>query len=62
MIFAPTLSRQERAVVGRLQVLGLDGERCIKPRHDFRDELRHRLVTEAGARTGSGEGLTLAGC
>ena len=47
MIFAPTFSRHERAVVGRLHLLGLDGERVIAPRHQFRGELRDRLMAEA---------------
>ena len=62
MIFAPLYSPRERSVVGRLQLLGLDGERCITPRHEFRAELRARL-TEAARESGhpsGADGLALA--
>ena len=48
MIFAPTYSRHERSLVGRLLLLGLDGERACAPRHEFRDRLRDQLLAEAG--------------
>jgi hypothetical protein len=48
MIFAPTYSRHERSLVGRLRLLGLDGERASTPRHAFRAELRDQLLAEAG--------------
>ena len=47
MIFAPTYSRHERSLVGRLQLLGLDGERACAPRHEFRTRLRDQLLAEA---------------
>ena len=47
MMFAPTCSRHERMVMRRLRVLGL--ERAIRPRHEFRVDLRDRLVAEAAA-------------
>ena len=49
MIFAPTYTRHERAVLRRLRLLGLDRERADRPRHDFRVGLRDRLVAEATA-------------
>ena len=63
MLFAPTLSRHERSVVGKLQLLGLDGERAVAPRHQFREQLRDDLVAAAG-RCGADDcsGLALAGC
>ena len=45
MIFAPTYSRHERMVMRRLRLLGL--ERAVRPRREFRDDLRDRLVAEA---------------
>ena len=54
MIFAASLTSHERSVVGRLHLLGLDGERSVKPRHSFRSELRDRLVAEAGGRRSAG--------
>jgi hypothetical protein len=48
MIFAPTFSKHERSVVGRLQLLGLDGERTVNPRQEFRAGLREQLVAAAG--------------
>lgn len=64
MIFAPTFSRHERSVVGKLQLLGLDGERTVAPRHQFRARLRDDLVAEATEQSGAGDcsGLALAGC
>ena len=50
MIFAQPYSEHERSVVAELQLLGLDGERAIYPRHDFRDELRELLLSEASLR------------
>jgi hypothetical protein len=47
MLFAPPYSRHERLVVGRLHLLGLDGERAVAPRAEFRDGLRDRLLAEA---------------
>lgn len=47
MIFAPPWSGHERRVVADLQLLGLDGDRALFPRHEFREELRNRLVAEA---------------
>jgi hypothetical protein len=51
MIFAQPLTGHERAVIGRLHLLGLDGERVVAPRHSFRAELRDRLVAEAAGRS-----------
>ena len=64
MIFGLKSSRSERSVVTRLQLLGLDGERTIRPRHEFRAELRERLVAEAADRDccGDDHSLALAGC
>ncbi len=63
MIFAPTYTRPERAVVGRLHLLGLDGERDVAPDDDFRVELRSRLVSAARRRPSVDcRGLALAGC
>jgi hypothetical protein len=50
MIFAPSYSRHERTIVRRLRLLGLDHERVNRPRHEFRDGLRDRLMAEATAR------------
>ncbi len=47
MFFAPPYSPRERSVVADLQLLGLDGERAIFPRQEFREELREQLVAEA---------------
>ena len=47
MIFAPTCTRQERTLVGRLRLLGFDAEDAIHPRREFREALRDRLVDEA---------------
>ena len=50
MIFAPTYSRYERTIVRKLRLLGLDHERANRPRHEFRDGLRDRLMAEATGR------------
>ena len=47
MIFASPYTRHERSVLADLQLLGLDGERAVFPRHEFREELREQLVAEA---------------
>jgi hypothetical protein len=64
MIFAPRYSRHERSVVGRLRLLGLDGERSVTPRHGFTAELRDQLVAEAqdGSACGEHGGRALAAC
>ena len=51
MILPPLYSRHERAVVRRLRLLGSYGERAHRPRREFRDDLRDRLVAEAAARS-----------
>ena len=61
MFFAPRYSRNERTVVGRLRLLGLEGERAVAPDHDFSAGLRDRLVLEAGDRSRL-DGRCLAGC
>ena len=62
MIFAPTYTRHERFVVGRLHLLGLDGDRTLAPSHEFQARLRDRLVAEAAHGTRDCSGLALAGC
>ena len=63
MIFAPTYSRHERSVIARLQLLGLDSERAVRARHEFRAELRDRLVAEAADKDCCGDRrMELAGC
>jgi hypothetical protein len=47
MFFAPPYTSHERTVVAELQLLGLDGERAIHPRQEFRDKLREQLTAEA---------------
>lgn len=47
MIFASQYTRHERSVVADLQLLALDGEGAIFPRHEFRAELREQLVAAA---------------
>ena len=62
MIFAPSYTRHERAVLGRLRLLGFDAESTVAPRHEFRSDLRDRLVAEAGRRASADQrGLVLAG-
>ena len=48
MIFSPRYTSKERAVVGMLQVLGLESE-TIESRPQFRGRLRDRLVAEAAS-------------
>ena len=62
MLFAPRLSRHERTVLGRLRLLGLEGETTIRPRAGFRDDLRSRLLAEAACETGCNGEPALAGC
>lgn len=63
MIFVSPYSRDERAVVARLQLLGLDGERAIRTRGQFRAELRDRLVSEASRANRCGDQReAMAGC
>ena len=54
MLFAPSLTSHERSVVGRLHLLGLDGERAVNPRHSFRSQLREQLMAEASLRRAAG--------
>lgn len=54
MIYAQPLTSHERSVVGRLHLLGLDGERAVAPRHSFRSQLRDRLVAEAAGSRAAG--------
>jgi hypothetical protein len=62
MIFAPAYSRHERRLIGRLQLLGMDAERSVSPRHQFASELRDRLLAEAteGPCCGDESGRALA--
>ncbi len=62
MSFAFPPTRHERAVVARLQLLGLDGERLIRPRRDFRATLRDSLVDEAKRGCCGDQQLALSGC
>jgi hypothetical protein len=47
MIYASPYDHHERSVIADLRLLGLDGDRAIFPRHEFREELREQLVAEA---------------
>ena len=62
MIFAPTYTRHERSVVGRLHLLGLDGDRTLAPRHEFRPSSATDWSPRQPDGTGDCSGLALAGC
>ena len=64
MMFAPTYSRHERAVVSRLLLMGLDGDRAVTPRREFSAALRTQLVAEAEHETSCADGceLPMASC
>ena len=62
MFFAPRLSDHERRVVSRLRLLGIEAERTLRPRAEFRDNLRDLLLAEARKGCCGGKQSALAGC
>jgi hypothetical protein len=64
MFLVPTFTRRERSIVGRLQLLGMEGEQSIRPRSAFREQLRAELLASGsdGAEPSATDCRALAGC